>query len=118
MGVSGGAVYFTGMSLAHFFGLKYPLLFVYYDTPFYAYQGKIISFAVLSYVALFYLAARRCRWRWATVLGLASINVSDALAQVLAEGQSTAPYWIQMGLFAIYWLVLAGLWRRDGGKVR
>ena len=90
------------MAVAHYFGIKQPLLFVYYDTPFYAYQDKIISFAVVSYVALFYSAAKQRTVVPAalvvlgvTVLGLASINMSDALASVLQEGQSTAPYWIQ-----------------------
>ena len=116
-----GVAYFCCMAVAHFFGLKYPLLFVYYDTPFYAYQDKIISFAVVAYVALFYLAARNRDAGPAalmvmaiTVLGLAWVNGSQALADVLTEGQSTMPYWIQVGLFAVYWLVLAALWRRDG----
>jgi hypothetical protein len=46
------------MSIAHFFGLKLPILFVYYDTPYYAYQDKIISFAVVAYICLFVSAAR------------------------------------------------------------
>lgn len=115
-----GALYFCCMAVAHFIGLKLPLLFVYYDTPFYAYQDKIISFAVLAYVALFYQAARA---REAvpvalvvlgiTLLGLSAVNLSGDLAAVLEPGQSTMPYWAQVGLFALYWLVLFGLWRRD-----
>jgi hypothetical protein len=54
-------VYFCCMAVAHYFGIKQPLLFVYYDTTFYAYQDKIISFAVVAYSALFYSAAHhRC----------------------------------------------------------
>ncbi len=34
------------------------MLFIYYDTPFYAYQDKIISFAVCAYIALFYSASK------------------------------------------------------------
>ncbi|KAE9632744.1 hypothetical protein [Parasedimentitalea maritima] len=116
-----GALYFCCMAAAHFFGLKYPLLFVYYDTPFYGYQDKIISFAVLAYVALFYQAARRrdavltaLVVMGVTILGLSSVNLSEALAEVLTSGQSTMPYWIQVALFAGYWLALFGLWRRDG----
>lgn len=33
-----GVVYFSCMAFAHFFGIKVPVLFVYYDTPYYAYQ--------------------------------------------------------------------------------
>jgi len=57
-GLLAGMVYFCCMAVAHYFGIKQPLLFVYYDTPFYAYQDKIISFAVVSYIALFYSAAQ------------------------------------------------------------
>ena len=108
------------MAAAHYFGIKQPLLFVYYDTPYYAYQDKIISFAVVSYVALFYSAAYHRAVVPAalivlgiTVLGLASVNLSDALANVLQEGQSTTPYWIQTGLIAMYFTVLLVLYVRD-----
>jgi hypothetical protein len=87
-----GAVYFCCMAAAHYFGIKLPLLFVYYDTPFYAYQDKIISFAVVSYIALFYSAAQHrvvvpaaLIVLGVTVMGLASVNESDALASVLSK---------------------------------
>ena len=108
-----GAAYFCCMAFAHFFGIKQPLLFVYYDTPFYAYQDKIISFAVTAYIALFFSAARNRAVVPAaltvlaiTVLGLASVNLSDALRSVLGEGQTTFPYWVQTGLIAAYLAVL------------
>ncbi len=122
-GLLAGMVYFCCMAIAHYFGIKLPLLFVYYDTPFYAYQDKIISFAVVSYIALFYSAAQHRAVVPAalivlgvTVLGLASVNVSDALESVLNEGQSTTPYWIQTGLIATYFIVLLVLYLRDDGK--
>ena len=115
-----GVAYFCAMALAHFFGIKQPLLFVYYDTPFHAYQDKIISFAMTAYIALFWLASKSREAVPAalivmalTVLGLASVNMSDALASVLTEGQSTLPYWIQTILIGAYLIVLTGLWRRD-----
>ncbi|MEM7463448.1 MAG: hypothetical protein AAF362_12305 [Pseudomonadota bacterium] len=111
--------YFVCMAIAHFFGIKVPILFVYYDTPFYAYQDKIISFAVLSYVGLFYAASRDIKIvpialavLGATVLGLASVNLSNGLASVLADGQSTWPYWLQTGMIAVIWLVLTALYLR------
>lgn len=119
-GLLAGVMYFICMAVAHYFGIKQPLLFVYYDTPFYAYQDKIISFAVVSYVALFYSASQHRTVVPAalfvlgvTVLGLASVNLSDALASVLQEGQSTTPYWIQTGLIAVYFTVLLVLYLRD-----
>lgn len=114
-----GVAYFCCMAVAHFFGLKWPLLFVYYDVPFHAYQDKIISFAVVAYVCLFASAARERAVVPAallalavTVLGLSAVNVSDALASVLS-GRSTRAYWLQTGLIAGYLVWLVALYRRS-----
>jgi len=116
-----GAAYFCCMAVAHFFSIKVPVLFVYYNTPFYAYQDKIISFAVCAYVALFYAAAQhRAIARDAivvlglTVLGLSAVNRSDALACVLAPGQSSLPYWLQTAAIGLYLITLTVLYARDG----
>ena len=111
-----GVAYFCCMAVAHFFGLKYPLVFVYYDVPFYAYQDKIISFAVVAYICLFANAAlHRSAVPGAlvalgvTVLGLSAVNASDALGSVL-DGRSTLAYWMQTGLIAAYFALLLGLY--------
>ena len=111
-----GAAYFCCMAVAHFFGIKLPILFVYYDTPFYAYQDKIISFAVVAYICLFVSAARSpdavapaLVAIWVTVAGLCAVNLSDALRSVLS-GKSTAMYWLQTGAIAVYALCLTVLW--------
>jgi hypothetical protein len=116
-----GAAYFCCMAIAHYFSIKLPVLFVYYDTPFYAYQDKIISFAVCAYIALFYSAAQHRVVALnaiivlaITVLGLSSVNMSTALASVLQEGQSTMPYWLQTAAIAFYLFVLVGLYIKDG----
>ena len=116
-----GAAYFCCMAVAHFFSFKVPVLFVYYDTPFHAYQDKIISFSVCAYIALFYSASQHRTVALnaiivlaITVLGLSSVNSSNALASVLQEGQSTVPYWLQTGAIAIYLSVLLILYIRDG----
>ncbi|GAA4418722.1 hypothetical protein [Acidovorax lacteus] len=110
-----GVAYFCAMATAHFFGLKVPLLFVYYDVPYHAYQDKIISFAVVAYACLFASAARipdvvpaALVALGVTVLGLSAVNASDALATVL-DGRSTLVYWAQTGLIAVYAVVLLGL---------
>ena len=114
--------YFVAMSCAHFFGIKVPVLFVYYDTPYYAYQDKIISFAVISYIGLFWAASRDVAVApialgvlALTVLGLVSVNLSEALQSVLAEWQSTWPYWAQTAMLGGIWLVLTVpyVWRRQ-----
>ncbi len=116
-----GGAYFCCMAIAHFFGIKVPILFVYFDTPFYAYQDKIVSFAVCAYIALFYSASQHRSVALnamialaITVLGLSSVNLSDALASVLQEGQSTLPYWLQTGAIAFYLIVLSTLYIKDG----
>ncbi len=48
-----------------------------------------------------------------TVLGLASVNLSDALATAMTPENSTAPYWLQTGLIGGYFLLLCGLYLRD-----
>ena len=111
-----GVAYFCSMAVAHFVGLKYPLLFVYYDVPFYAYQDKIISFAVVAYVCLFANAALHRSGVPAailalgvTVLGLSAVNASDALGSVL-DGRSTRAYWLQTGFIAGYFALLLWLY--------
>ncbi|MFM8379599.1 MAG: hypothetical protein ACKOB1_09790 [Planctomycetia bacterium] len=111
-----GAAYFCCIAVAHFFGLKYPLLFVYYDVPFYAYQDKIISFAVVACICLFVNAAldqiavpAAIVALGVTVLGLSAVNGSDALELVL-DGRSTLAYWVQTGLVASYFVLLVVLY--------
>mmetsp|Transcript_33360 Transcript_33360/g.95839 ORF Transcript_33360/g.95839 Transcript_33360/m.95839 type:complete len:132 (+) Transcript_33360:90-485(+) len=96
--------YFCCMAIAHWFGIKQPILFVYYDTAFYAYQDKIIAFCVLTYIFLFVAAALHTELvapfaiaaMWTTTLGLSAINTTEDLKQTLPVGQtSTKYYWAQ-----------------------
>ena len=138
-----GTVYFVAMGIAHFVGFKVPLLFVYWNNPYFAYQDKIISFAVFTYAALFYTAARH---RVAvpaalfsitvTGIGLSLVNLSESLAITLKDGEvaagawhmswkaaaegfsgglGTGPYWAQTALIAGYALVLWVLWLKSPG---
>tara|TARA_Y100001960_G_C14770843_1_gene879915 strand:+ start:3351 stop:3746 length:396 start_codon:yes stop_codon:yes gene_type:complete len=115
-----GGLLFTAMAIAHFFSIKVPGLFVYYDTPFYNYQDKVISFAVLAYVALFRIALKHkdvvpyiLTVMVATVAGLMYINTSPEFIVLLEEGQSTAPYWAQIINIACYSALLAFAYLRD-----
>jgi len=116
-----GAAYFCCMAIAHFFSIKVPVLFVYYDTPFYSYQDKIISFAVCAYIALFYSASQHRAVALnaiivlaITVAGLSFVNISGDLASVLQEGQSTLPYWLQTAAITFYLVILLALYIKDG----
>ena len=115
-----GCAYFVAMAVAHYFSIKVPVLFVYYDTPFYPYQDKIISFAVTAYVALFWCAARNRSVVPAalivlgiTVAGLISVTLSEDLENVLYPGQSTLPYWAQTAFLAFYFAWLCGWYWQD-----
>jgi hypothetical protein len=111
--------FFLCMGIAHFFGIKVPVLFVYYDTPFYAYQDRIISFSLVSYACLFFAASRdraivplALVALWVTVLGLSYVNQSAELAEVL-ETQVTTIYWLQTAAFAGLAVVLTFLTLRE-----
>ncbi len=115
-----GVAYFSCMAIAHFFGIKVPVLFVYYDTPFYAYQDKIISFAVCAYIGLFYLASRNRENAPVaiivlalTALGLSAVNLSPDLNELLTDTQTTTPYWLQTAMIYGYTFLLTILYFRD-----
>lgn len=118
-----GAAYFICMAIAHFFVIKVPILFVYYDTPFYAYQDKIISFAVCAYIALFYSASKHRDVALTaiivlalTVAGLSAVNLSSEFAKILTAEQSTLPYWLQTIAITFYLFVLVFLYLKDAKK--
>ncbi len=112
-----GMSYMTAMCLAHFFSFKYPLLFVYWDTPFYAYQDKIISFCVATFALIFQYAANDLRAvslarnaLLCVVGGLTAVNLSaDLQAVIPAKSNNMLWYWAQTGVFAataawvMYW---------------
>jgi hypothetical protein len=97
LALNANVLYFVAMSVAHWVGFKVPVLFIYYDTPFHAYQDKIIAFCAATY-ALFFFAATRHRAvvpfaiasLALTTAGLSAINSSDDLRAVLPAGASTS----------------------------
>ena len=106
------SAFFLTMATAHFLGLKYPLLFVYFDTPYYAYQDRIIAATLVPYAIMFFATSRHKLLLpyvlvalWITILGLSYINQSAELALVL-DGQSTWAYWLQTAAFAVLALIL------------
>ena len=116
--------YFICMSVAHFFSFKYPILFIYWDTPFYAYQDKIISFCAALYAALFYeafadpehLSGLAARSMLITTIGLSLVNVSDELNQVLdPKNNNLMFYWAQtifisfIGMWLTFWRYRSGI---------
>jgi hypothetical protein len=115
--------YFVAMSAAHWLGFKVPVLFIYFDTPFHAYQDKIISFCAGTY-AILNLAAARHRVvvpyviasLALTTAGLGAINASGDLRKVLPVGASTNAYWLQTGLIGALTGTLAMLYAAPSKK--
>ena len=108
LALNANVAYFVSMSVAHWVGFKVPVLFIYYDTPFHAYQDKIISFCAGTYAILHFAAARhRVVVPYAisslalTTIGLSLINASEELQSVLPKGHTTRAYWLQTGLIGI-----------------
>lgn len=119
LALNAGTGYFTAMSFAHFFSVKKPLLFIYWDTPFYAYQDKIISFCAAVYGILFFTAAKHSECVPAAIAsmavtagGLSLVTTSKDLKSVVGPGHSFLPYWIQTGLIAAYGAALFALYSR------
>lgn len=115
-----GAIYFFFMAVAHFFSIKLPILFIYYNTPFYAYQDKIIAFAVCAYIALFYMASKYKEVQLSaltvlaiTLMGLSAVNLSEDLARQLTAEQTTLPYWLQTLALGSYLVILSLLVIKD-----
>ena len=115
--------YFVAMSTAHWVGFKVPVLFIYYDTPFHAYQDKIISFCAGTYAILNFAAARHrvvlpyvVASLALTTLGLCAINASGDLRKVLPSGASTSAYWLQTGLIGALTGTLALLYSASSEK--
>ncbi|MCF6270548.1 MAG: hypothetical protein L3J41_12610 [Melioribacteraceae bacterium] len=50
----GGAIYFFLITLAHIFGFKIPILFIYYNVPSYIYQDLIIAFLSFGFGMFLY----------------------------------------------------------------
>ena len=50
----GGSVYFFLIALAHIFGFKIPILFIYFNVPSYIYQDMIIAFLSFGFGMFLY----------------------------------------------------------------
>ena len=79
--------FFACMGLAHFFGLKIPVLFVYWDPPFYAYQDKIIAFTLVTYMALFFGASRHL-----VMVPYALVSIWSTVSWSLVSIEESTPF--------------------------
>ena len=111
--------YFFAVAAVHLFGVKIPLLFVYFNVPSYAYQDRIISFLALGWgvfilTAAQNIAASKGFVRALIIAGLLaviwlSINNSVTDFAAIAPGLTRCAYWLQTGGLGVvvgwlYWL--------------
>lgn len=109
-----GAIYFLLMSIAHFFNIKVPGLFVYFNVPSTLYQDRIISALLMGLALLFGLASIKPVREYeklilisnAYTLGvLIIINVSTNF-EAMTDKASPLLYHLQVLVLAIYWISL------------
>ncbi len=132
--LTGGAVYFLAIAVAHFGGWKIPALYVYYNVPSTHYQDVAISFLAFGWSAIFWAASRNLSICWAPVLisfvgwcGLAWINLTTDFSALMPE-PTVGKYWLQTWVLFLYMASIAASasiaripWRiplSDGGARR
>ena len=79
------AGYFLAVAGAHFFEIKVPLLYVYYELPSTLYQDKIISFMAFGWSMFFvagYSSVKRNSLRSVRYMVLAGINAVIGLSSI------------------------------------
>ncbi len=103
-----GAIYFACIAVVHFFGVKIPGLYIYYNVSSYEYQDKIISFLVFGWSIFYYTAANYYQIikplliaTFLAVLGLMNINYNVDFTAI-DETISVYPFWFQTGLLGVY----------------
>lgn len=110
------ALYFALVALAHMSGVKFPLLFVYFNVPSNAYQDKIIAFMTFGWAMFFFTTARNPLRHMqfvrasvfagiCAVAALAYINLSTDFA-AFSKDIATWPFWLETLLlaFVVSWL--------------
>lgn len=108
-----GAAYFAAVALTHTFGIKLPVVFIYFDVPSHPYQDQIIGFLAFGWSAFFYTAARAPREArhlvaailaagLAAVAGLAAINLRTDFSTLTAAPRLEA-HWIGCAGALGYW---------------
>lgn len=117
-----GVIYFFGVGIAHFAGIKIPLLYIYFSIPSYGYQDKIISFLSFGW-AIFFLTAfihleNNMHFMkpvaiagFGAIIGLGVINLSTNFRS-LAPTSNIFVFWIELLVLSVYliWLCVF-FWR-------
>lgn len=113
-----GAIYFALICVAHLFGFKIPMFFIYYNIPSYIYQDLIIAFLSFGWAMFFYSGYKSTKVNelvtakyiiiagFGAITGLIVINSSTNF-KVLMEQAKASHFWIETGILFLYpgWLL-------------
>ena len=121
----GGAIYFFLITIAHIFGIKIPLLFIYFNVPSYIYQDMIIAFLSFGFGMFLYAGYASVKLNqilivkyiiiagFGTVLGLTNINAFtdfNFFENEFSLTISVSHFWIQFVAVVLYVLWISILY--------
>ncbi len=107
-----GFIYFTAVAIVHFFGIKIPMLYIYYDFPSNAYQDRIISvlcfvFAMFLYTGYKSITSNLEVVKYIVLAGIVAIigllinnYISDE------ELKTNTIYWLEIMMLGLYQILL------------
>lgn len=112
-----GAFYFYIVAFLHFFGIKIPPFFIYYDVDSTIYQDRII--AVLSFMfATFLYAGYRLKTKeivayilFAGIIGVFGLAINNYFTNNLFK--TNIIYWSEIGFLAVYVSILAFFYNKS-----
>lgn len=114
----GGTLYFLAIAMVHMIGLKVPGLYIYFNTPSFLYQDRIIGLLVFGWACFFWMISQQLHLARYVLLPLfvalgvlALINVSTDF-EGAARDVGTWPYWLEWCGLCIYGIILLLLVRR------
>ena len=88
------------IALGHFLGIKSPIFFIYFNTPYLRYQDILIGSGILSQSLFFFAAARNKSLTpyvlvsiWTVIGCFFWINTSGTFQQLLIDGQQGNDIW-------------------------
>ena len=131
----GGAIYFFLITIAHLFGFKIPILFIYFNVPSYIYQDNIIAFLSFGFGMFLYAGYKNVKRNeilitkyiiiagLGIVLGLININAFSDFNSFENEFSVTikvSHFWSETIIVLIYvgWLTILYLSAINSNKKR
>jgi len=113
-----GVIYFLSVSMVHMFGIKIPVLFIYFDVPSYTYQDRIISFLCFGWSIFLFTAfinpiknidlIKAILFAGSgAIVGLSVINLRTDFSE-LSQNINVTRFWIETLGLSIYlaWLII------------